>query len=143
MICCANGIERADNYLWSPSNLCHNRTSMKLVPEVTQCDVIGPAAVRLSFRDGWKGVLDLKPILHGRMFGTLKSPAKFREARVQDGSLVWPNGADICPSVLRYWCELGRVCSQEELDAHFAGSVTIAASVVAETTAKYPSRRKR
>ncbi len=116
---------------------------MKSLPEVTQCDVIGPATVRLSFRDGWKGVLDLKPILHGRVFGTLKLPARFREVRVQNGALSWPNGADICPSTLRYWCELGRVCAQEELDAHFSGSATVPANVVADAAAKYPSRRKR
>ena len=116
---------------------------MKPVPEVTQCIVVGPASVRLAFRDGWKGVLDLGPILRGRIFRDLKSPAKFREVRVQDGTLVWPNGADICPSVLRYWCELKRVCSQEELDAHFAASVPVPAGVVAEPAGKYPAHRKR
>lgn len=116
---------------------------MKRVPEVTQCVVTGPASVRLAFRDGWKGVLDLEPILRGRLLGALKDPAKFGEVKVHDGTLVWPNGADICPTVLRYWCELERVCSQRELDAHFANSVPSRADVVAEATAKYPAHRKR
>ena len=116
---------------------------MKPVPEVTQCTVVGPASVRLTFRDGWNGVLDLGPILRGRIFGPLKSPAKFRDVSIQNGTLVWPNGADICPGVLRYWCELKRVCSQEELDAHFATSVPAPASIVAEAPAKYPAHRKR
>jgi hypothetical protein len=67
----------------------------------------------------------------------------FAEVRVQHGTLVWPDGADLCPSVLRYWCDLGRVCSQDELDAHFAGSVPLGSSVVAEPTAKYAARRER
>ncbi len=116
---------------------------MRRVPEVTQCVVVGPATVRLAFRDGWKSVLDLGPILRGRVFGALRSPSEFGEVRVQGGTLVWPDGADICPTVLRYWCELKRVCSQEELDAHFASLAPTNAGRVAETAGKYHSPKKR
>ena len=117
---------------------------MKPVPQVTRCAVVGPTSVRLAFRDGWAGTLNLAPALHGRMFGTLKRPEKFRQVRVRDGTLVWPNGADICPSVLRYWCELGRVCSQEELDEHFSAAfATATVSAVAETGAPYRAKSKR
>jgi hypothetical protein len=35
-----------------------------------------------------------------------------------------PNGFDICPDVLRFWCENGRVCQDEETNAHFASFAT-------------------
>ncbi|NQU11992.1 DUF2442 domain-containing protein [bacterium] len=116
---------------------------MEPVPEATQCSVAGPASVRLAFRDGWTGVLDLGPALRGPVFGALKAPAKFREVTGRDGTLVWPNGEDICPSVLRYWCELGRVCSQAEVDAHFAAPARPPAGMVTEATARYRANRKR
>jgi hypothetical protein len=34
--------------------------------------------------------------------------------------LSWPNGYDICSDVLRYYCELGRVATDEELEKYFA-----------------------
>jgi len=76
------------------------------------------------------------------MFAALKRPEKFREVAVQDGTLVWPGGADICPSVLRYWCELGRVCSLEELDAHYSAAESAEmVGMIAEPRAKYGRQR--
>lgn len=112
------------------------------VPKVIECSVTAPSAVRLRFHDGFVGTIDLAPMLCGPIFGALKRAEKFRQVAVQDGTLVWPNGADICPSVLRYWSEIGHVCSQEELDAHFAEDQSPARKV-AETPAKYTARRKK
>ena len=118
---------------------------MKPVPEVIECSVVGPSRVRLRFRDGWVGTVDLAPALHGPMFDVLRRPGKFREVILKDGTLVWPNGADICPSVLRYWCEIARVCSQQELDAHFESvhAASLPAGRVAETPGKYTAQRKK
>jgi hypothetical protein len=99
--------------------------------------------VQLKFRDGWTGMLDLGPALRGPIFENLRQPAQFRQVTVQGGTLVWPNGADICPDVLRYWCELGQVCSQAELDAHFTARYAPPVSKVAEKPAKYRAKRKR
>ena len=115
----------------------------KMVPEVVRCAVVGSTSVRLAFRDGWSGVLDLAPALHGRVFALLKRPENFCQVQVLDGALVWPSGADICPSVLRYWCKLGRVCSQQELDDHFASELSAqTAGSVAESKTQYRTRRK-
>ncbi|MFZ2643767.1 MAG: hypothetical protein WA117_22435 [Verrucomicrobiia bacterium] len=112
---------------------------MKSVPQVIRSEIVGATSVRLKFSDGFAATLDLLPALRGPVFATLKRPEKFREVAVQDGTLVWPSGADICPSVLRYWCELGRVCSQEELDAHFSAAEMV--GMVAESPVKYGKPR--
>jgi hypothetical protein len=97
----------------------------------------------LKFQDGWDGELDLGPALRGPIFGELSQPTKFRQVTVQDGTLTWPNGADICPDVLRYWCELGRVCSQDELDTHFTAIHEVTPTKAAEPRAKYRANPKK
>ena len=59
--------------------------------------------VRLSFTDGSERVVDLEPFLRGPVFDPIRSDtALFRAVAVDPtfGTLVWPNGADICPDVL-------------------------------------------
>lgn len=59
-------------------------------------------AVRLTFTDGTRKDLDLGPYLKGPIFEPLRDLARFREVAVDSelGTIVWPNGADICPDVL-------------------------------------------
>jgi len=59
-------------------------------------------SVRLTFTDGTRKDVDLAPYLKGPIFEPLRDPAKFREVSVDPelGTIVWPNGADLCPDVL-------------------------------------------
>jgi hypothetical protein len=59
-------------------------------------------SLRVSFTDGTVRLIDFEKDLTGRLFGALKDVTLFRQVRVQDGTLVWPNGADVCPDVLYY-----------------------------------------
>ena len=93
---------------------------MSRLPRVKTVECLEGYRVRVAYTDGFTGSVDLEPILHGYYFEPLRSPERFREVAVSHGTLVWPNEADVCPDVLRYWCESGRVTSQEETDAHFA-----------------------
>jgi hypothetical protein len=59
--------------------------------------------VHLRFTDGTEKTVDLSPYLRGPVFDPLKKdPATFRQVRVDPelGTIVWPNGADVCPDVL-------------------------------------------
>ena len=58
--------------------------------------------VRLTFSDGSEKDIDLGPYMVGPIFEPLRDPARFREVSVDSelGTIVWPNGADICPDVL-------------------------------------------
>lgn len=61
--------------------------------------------VRLTFTDGTVRTVDLEPFLMGPVFEPLrKDPRNFRAVRVDEelGTIVWDNGADICPDVLYY-----------------------------------------
>ncbi len=44
---------------------------------------------------------DIRPLMSGPIFKDLiEDPQRFREVRAEGGTLVWSNGADLCPDVL-------------------------------------------
>ena len=64
---------------------------------------LGEFTVRLGLTDGSERQIDLGPYLVGPIFVPLREdPELFRQVRVDAelGTIVWPNGADICPDVL-------------------------------------------
>ncbi len=93
---------------------------MPEINKVTRAHICGDHTVELQFSDGFVGRINLRPALWGPVFGPLQDPNYFRQLRIEDETIRWPNSADFCPDVLRYWCEAGGVRSLEETDAHFA-----------------------
>lgn len=55
----------------------------------------------LRFSDGVEGEVDLSDGLAGEIFAPLRNPTEFSRARIEDGHLAWPNGADWAPEDLR------------------------------------------
>src|SRR3972149_292096 len=90
------------------------------INRITHVRVVADHTVELQFGDGFVGRIDLSPALWGEVFVPLQDPTFFCQLRLEDDTIRWPNDADFCPDVLRYWCEAGSVRSQEETDAHFA-----------------------
>jgi len=59
--------------------------------------------VKIQFTDGSQREMSLEPYLRGPIFEPLRNdPALFRSMRVEEGTITWPNGADIDPDVLYY-----------------------------------------
>jgi hypothetical protein len=58
--------------------------------------------VKLKFRDGTAGEIDLGPELWGPVFEPLRDVELFKQFRLHPEShtLVWPNGADFAPEFL-------------------------------------------
>jgi hypothetical protein len=59
----------------------------------------------LRFADGAAGEVDLSQFLHfNGVFAPLRDPAYFATVHLDQelAIIVWPNGADLCPDVLRH-----------------------------------------
>jgi hypothetical protein len=57
--------------------------------------------LRLTLTDGSVIERDVSRLLAGPVFEEIRrDPALFAQVRVEGGTVVWPNGADLCPDVL-------------------------------------------
>lgn len=57
--------------------------------------------LRLWLTDGAVVERDVSALLTGPIFEPVRNdPACFRGVRAEGGTVVWPNGADLCPDVL-------------------------------------------
>ncbi len=65
--------------------------------------LLGNSWVLLEFENGTKKKVDLEPFLYGPIFETIRQDkAVFRQIHIENGTITWPNGADIDPDVLYY-----------------------------------------
>ena len=83
---------------------------------------IGNQRLEVVYADGLVAILDFAAFLayhRGPIVEPVREEETFSAVRLEHGVVTWPTGFDICPDVLRFWCEQGRVCSDQETDAHF------------------------
>jgi hypothetical protein len=75
-----------------------------MFPKVIAVRYIGGYRLEITFSDGTKGISDWSTKLAraktGGIFEPLKNPAYFAKVELWEGTIRWPNGADICPEVL-------------------------------------------
>ncbi|MBI4623107.1 MAG: DUF2442 domain-containing protein [Verrucomicrobia bacterium] len=86
----------------------------------------GDHRLAFAYEDGLAAELDFSAYLTGRsgpMIAPLGEERFFAQAFIDHGVLTWPNGYDVCPDILRAWCEAGRILSREETDGRVAQSL--------------------
>jgi hypothetical protein len=76
-----------------------------MLDDIVEAKPLGGYRLYLRYADGATGELDLMPLLQFTgIFEPLRDPQFFAQVRVNPdiGTIVWPNGADLCPDVLRH-----------------------------------------
>ncbi|MBE2225417.1 MAG: DUF2442 domain-containing protein [Anaerolineae bacterium] len=73
--------------------------------DVVGFEIISDYTIRVEFDDETEMVIDFEPILLGPLFRSLQDKSLFNQVQLNSdlGTLVWPNGADIDPTVLHNW----------------------------------------
>jgi hypothetical protein len=74
--------------------------------EVTSIEYQSAYSWRVTFDDGVSGVVDFSEYLNcGPVFAPLRNLDFFRKARIEGGTIAWPNGADVAPETLYEKCQ--------------------------------------
>jgi hypothetical protein len=69
--------------------------------EVASIEYRNAYVYHVVFDDGMEGDVDLGEYIEkGPIFAPLRDLAYFRKARIEGGTISWPNGADIAPETL-------------------------------------------
>jgi hypothetical protein len=69
--------------------------------DVVKLEYKGGLVYHIVFDDGKKGDLDFSDYLDkGPVFEAFRDASFFRQARIEGGTISWPNGADVAPETL-------------------------------------------
>ena len=76
---------------------------MKNVLRIIEMKYLGEYSLEVTFSDGLKKCVNLKPLLTGPVFEPMKDPEYFAQVMLDpvSGTVVWPNGADLAPEALQ------------------------------------------
>ncbi len=69
-------------------------------PRVKQVSTTNNYKLSLIFTNGEHGIYDCSNLLDFGVFKELKNINYFNQAKVIDGTVVWPHEQDICPDTL-------------------------------------------
>jgi len=94
--------------------------------EVTRLEYQGAYTYYIEFDDGTSGDIDFTDYLRrGPIFAALAEEGQFEQARIEGGTIAWPNGADIAPETLYELLERrnrgGESARAEGADEHESG----------------------
>lgn len=79
--------------------------------DVTEIEYKSEYRYRIVFDDGVGAVIDFSQYLDaGPVFTPLRDLDFFRKARIEGGTISWPNGADIAPETLYEECRQAASC---------------------------------
>ena len=67
---------------------------------VTKIKVLPGYRLEIAFADGLSGVVDLSKDRFDGMLAPLSDEAFFARARIHEGVVTWPNGAEIAPDAM-------------------------------------------
>jgi hypothetical protein len=71
-----------------------------VIQDVIAIEVLTDHKIKVTLSDGRKGIFDVKPYLDRGIFTELKDYDYFRRARVEFGTIIWPNEQDFSPETI-------------------------------------------
>ncbi len=71
-----------------------------MIPDVVAFEILPDHKIKVTLSNGKKGVFDVKPYLERGIFTELKEYTYFKRARLEFGTIVWPNEQDFSPETI-------------------------------------------
>jgi hypothetical protein len=71
-----------------------------MLPRATEVEPMPGYLLAITFPNGEFREFDMRPFLDFGVFQKLKDEAYFRQVRVENSTITWPNEQDICPDTL-------------------------------------------
>lgn len=71
-----------------------------MIPDIIHFEIMADHRIRVTLSNGKSGIFDVKPYLNRGIFEELKDYDYFRRARIEFGTLTWPNEQDFSPETI-------------------------------------------
>jgi hypothetical protein len=71
-----------------------------MIPDVIDFEILPDYRIKVTLSNGNKGIFDVKPYLDKGIFKELKDYNYFRRARIEFGTITWPNEQDFSPETI-------------------------------------------
>ena len=71
-----------------------------MIPDVIDFEILPDYRIKVTLSNSNKGIFDVKPYLDKGIFKQLKDYNYFRRARIEFGTITWPNEQDFRPETI-------------------------------------------
>jgi hypothetical protein len=71
-----------------------------MIPDVTHFEILPNHEIEVTLSNGKRGIFDVKPYLDRGIFAQLRDYDYFKRARIEFGTLTWPNEQDFSPETI-------------------------------------------
>lgn len=71
-----------------------------MIPDVVDFEVLPDYRLKVTLSNGKQGIFDVKPYLDRGVFTELKDTNYFKRARIEFGTITWPNEQDFSPETI-------------------------------------------
>jgi len=71
-----------------------------MIPDIIHFKIMTDYRIRVTLSNGKSGIFDVKPYLDRGIFEELKNYDYFRRARIEFGTIIWPNEQDFSPETI-------------------------------------------
>lgn len=71
-----------------------------MTPDVVDFEILPDHRIKVTLSNGRKGIFDVKPYLDKGVFKELKDYNYFKRARIELGTITWPNEQDFSPETI-------------------------------------------
>lgn len=71
-----------------------------MIPDVIDFEIMSNHRIKVKLSNGKEGIFDVTPYLEKGIFKELKDYNYFKRARIEFGTITWPNEQDFSPETI-------------------------------------------